>query len=116
MPQTTAILDDTRSVTLDANGSGQVTFGPQRPNLQYHIANVAVQGLAPNSTVTAIAQLFVGTVMIAGTYDGNNDSTDVDVTLYTGQTIQVLFTNGQPGDTYSAHFYGSEIRGYGAIQ
>lgn len=111
MTQTSAILDDSRSVKLNASGTGSVTFGPNRPNTQYQITNIAVDGDL-NTKPVAKARVYVGSTMIAGTYDGNQDSTDLNIYLYAGQTVIVTFEDGKSGDTYTAHFHGTEINGW----
>lgn len=61
-------------------------------------------------TSVAQARVYYGGTMMAGTYDGTQDSTEMNLMLFAGQTLRVEFSGGAPNDQYQAHFYGQEIR------
>lgn len=103
-------LDTSASVVLaGASPEGTVRLGPGKPFEVWHITNVAVSVSTANDE--PIAKVFKGDVnaknLIAGTYTGSNDSTEVDITLHPGQYISVKWFAGDAGATATASISGT---------
>lgn len=103
-------LRDSRSVVLDANGYGAVTFGPSRDPWTIQRMSVSVS----SNTSEPQANIYRGTVnpgtKISGTYSGSND-TDSQVSdnpLYPGETYTCEWTGGDAGATATISFSGLE--------
>lgn len=105
-------IRDTRSVILDANGTGRVTFGPSRPNTEWDIYRVSVK--VSSNTDEPQANIYRGSVspgsLISGTYSGSNDTDSeiTDGTLFPGQYYTCEWTGGDVGATATLTFYGQE--------
>jgi hypothetical protein len=104
-----AQLDDFASTILDANGNGTARIGPRSSRQQWQVNNVAVYTSSTVNVPTATA--YTGTPSpgssLGGTYDGNNDSTGVSVTLYPGQQLSVQWLGGDPGASATVSVYGT---------
>jgi hypothetical protein len=115
MAETERPLQDSRSVTLDANGYGVVTFGPGRPNTRWLVNRISVQ--VSSNTNEPTANVYRGTInpgtFITGTYSGSND-TDSQVSdnpLYPGEYYSVEWVGGDAGATAIVSFGGREFSG-----
>lgn len=76
-----AILDENRSVILDAAGNGTVKIGPASLNVRWQVTGASVQ--VTTNVKEPTANLYQGArgSFLGGTYTGSNDSTDLDVEL-----------------------------------
>lgn len=99
-----------RSVTLDANGNGLVTFGPERTMWIVKRASVRTSTAVNMPTAT----LYRGTVnpgsIISDTYSGSGD-TDSNINeepLYPGQFYTCQWIGGDPGALATIAFSGTE--------
>jgi hypothetical protein len=107
------VLDDAASTTLSAAGAGTVRIGPNRPATRWRVTNLAVL----TSTAVNVPQALVyrGSAspvnLIAGTSTGSQDSTDLDVLLFTGQVLTVVWSGGDVGATATASVYGQLLTG-----
>lgn len=106
MPATPQVnqLDAFKSVTLDANGNGTLTLGPKNLGQTWQVSTVAVTG---NSASTPSATVSLGSISLGGTYAGNNDSDNVNVTVWPGQTLTYKWTGGTPGAVQTGYAYGT---------
>lgn len=106
-------LRDSRSVILDGNGNGIVTFGPTRPNTEWIIHRVSVK--VTSNANEPQANLYRGTVndgtLISGTYSGSNDtdSSVNDGSMYPGEYYTCEWLHGDVGAVATATFFGEEI-------
>ena len=95
------------SVTLDANGDGTVSLGPQhvREHFQVDSASVAVAPLAGQTAPLkqAACSVYVGTSVNASTFFGTSvtgstgDTCSVNGDLQTGQLVWAVWTGGDVG-------------------
>jgi hypothetical protein len=100
------VLDEGAATTLSASGAGQVTLGPKRPNIRWRVRNLAVL----SDTGTPAARVYRGNAsppnLLAGTYSGGQDSTELDIELFPGQVLTVVWSDGTAGAYASASIYG----------
>jgi hypothetical protein len=104
-PLTAAL--NSASVTLDSNGNGTVSLGPQhvREHFQVDSASVAVAPLAGQSAPLKQAQcsVYVGTSVNASTFFGTTvtgstgDTCSVGQDIQTGQLVFAVWTGGDVG-------------------
>lgn len=98
------------STVLDGTGGGIVTFGPQTPGVSYTITSVATITSSTVNTPTFL--LYQGPVgqqnFIGGTYDGNTDSSDVNVQLFNGQVMTGVWTGGDAGAQATMSVFGNK--------
>jgi hypothetical protein len=97
-------LDAQKSGTLDATGAATVTLGPNRIGQTWHVTTVAVSG---TGAITPTANVSLGSTRLGGTYSGNNDSDNVDVMVYPGQSLSYVWSGGTPGASVTAYAYGT---------
>jgi hypothetical protein len=108
----TLALTETATVRLDTLGRGSVKLGPRRQNIRWSITSVAVTNDGTSHKPLAI--VYVGNVGTAnqyhGTYSGNSDRTDADITLYSGEYITVEWTGGDVNSLSEARITLTEDR------
>ncbi len=114
MAEQTRRITDAKTVTLDGNGDGEVTYGPGRPNTRMRITGVGVQ--TSTSTLVPTAKVYQGSAdpgrFVSGTYNGAlNSDNELDIELWPGEQITVRWENGDVGATATATFRGEEITG-----
>jgi len=105
-----APINDSASCVLSGSGAGTVTYGPQVPGVIFDLTNVAT---ITTSTVNVPTFLtYQGPVsqgnFLGGTYDGNNDSCEIAVTLYNGQVLTGTWTGGDPGAVATMSVFGTK--------
>lgn len=88
-------------------------MGPELPNQLWKLSIAAVS--VSTGTNVPTAKLYLDTIspgsMIGGTYSGNNDSTDLSVTLRWGQTLIAAWEGGDAGALATLSVYGEvEVR------
>jgi hypothetical protein len=98
-------LDALGSTTLDASGNGRVSLGPSSTRAIWNVTTVAVSGSSTVNIPTATVSL--GSLNLGGTYSGTSDSDNVNVMVYPGQQITVVWTAGDAGAAASAYVYGT---------
>lgn len=98
-------LDEVANTVLDASGNGSVTLSPRTSRQVWNVSNVAVTGSSVNKIPIAVA--YLGTTQLGGTYSGTDDSDPVDVMVWPGQSIRVVWTGGDPGASAAAYVYGT---------
>lgn len=98
----TAQLNKAASVTLDANGNGMATLGPDQGPPNWRIDGVILQTNRPGVAPIPRAVVYstgTGAQNTEGlTYDGSFDQGAADITLTRGQQLIVTWTGGKPGD------------------
>lgn len=89
------------SVTLDANGNGQVALGPTLPGTSWSPTSAAVQ--CDTNENEAYGSLYLGLNVTTGTLLGTTqtastgDSTDIAVPVWPGQSLIFAWSGGDPG-------------------
>ena len=105
-------LSESARVVLNAAGGGIARVGPRAAGVRWDVRQVTVSS---TSAAVPIAELFLGEpapgASLGGTYDGNRDSTDVQVTLYSGQLLAVVWTGGDPGASATVSVLGDNVIG-----
>jgi hypothetical protein len=108
-------LNEAKTVTLNFFGVGTADLGPSYYNEEWHVTNVAL--FVSSNAAEPTARIYVGDAVpsnqLGGTYNGSNDSTDVDVTLHPGQKITCRWgdANGDPGAKATLSVYGWQLIG-----
>lgn len=108
-------LNESASVTLDATGAGVARLGPRRAGVQWAVRKVTISSTSATSQVPT-AELFLGEpsgTPLDSTYDGNRNSTDVDVSLWSGQYLSLRWAGGTPGATGTLAVLGDNVIGEG---
>lgn len=112
MATTTRRLAESLNTVLDANGTGIIRYGPQRPNTRYVITIVRVK--TSTAVLVPQAEVFKGTVSISATRTGDDDvDSETNVELWPGEEIRVVWTSGDVGAIATATFQGEELYGVG---
>lgn len=106
--------------STDGFGSGTARVGPKYTSEIWEVTSAAVRavnvgGVSP----TIVARLYAGPPipenLIALTYDGTNDSTDLKVTLQCGDTLTCQWATDPGGlagfPTYTLSVYGTQKSG-----
>lgn len=117
MGQLTNRLDLSGDATFDSNGRAVVTIGPPRFTTQWRITNLAVSVAFASTPQTAFptAKVYLDTEspgkLLETTYDASQDSTNMDLTLFSqpGDKVVVVFESGTAGDIAHVSIYGQEI-------
>lgn len=109
------VLDESASVTLDANGNGTVQLGPRIVREHWKPNNVAVS--ASTYTKDAQCQTFMGTSIVAaelistsqtGSSGDNCGMSDID--MQPGTLLISRWTGGDVGATATMHVTGTRVR------
>jgi hypothetical protein len=95
--------------------TGRARIGPTRAGVRWDIRTISIT----SSSTVAIpqAELFLGEPGAAsfkdGTYTGSRNSTNIEITLYSGQYFTVVWTFGDPGATANVTVTGDNVIGEG---
>jgi hypothetical protein len=98
------------SATIPASGTTQVRLGPNRYGISWHITRIVVTCTTPSTqqvTFVAYRGFVSPTTMIGGTYSGQQDNDDCDITLGVGDLIVGTFTGANAGDVATMTFIGT---------
>lgn len=103
-------LEDSKRVTLNASGYGQVRFGPGNPRERWHVTSVSCQ--ASSNTAEAAFKLYRGTPsprFVTGSVSGSTGDTDseVDVWLNGGEFCTAEWVGGDPNAVATVSFWGT---------
>jgi hypothetical protein len=107
-------LNISGSVTLDANGAGRVTLGPQTgPGpANWRVDGVILQTTRPGVAPIPRAQVYLDQDNPSGsqglTYDGSYNQGTVDLTLGRGSQIIAVWSGGLAGDVASLTLTGEK--------
>jgi hypothetical protein len=93
-----------KSVKLDGNGNGTVSFAIDNSNQRWLIDEVAVQTDQAQTAAPVPACIFrtgdpVNGIFQGGTASGNLDVATGRIVLYEGDTLYAVFSGGIPGST-----------------
>lgn len=118
MADLTNRLDVAGDETIGADGRAVVTIGPPRFTVSWRVTNLAVSvlpGTGASVTAYPTAKVYLGEEspgkLLEATYNGVQDSTDMDLTLYSqpGDKLLVVFEGGGQGDVAHVSVFGEEI-------
>jgi hypothetical protein len=97
-----ADLSKAASVTLDANGNGTATLGPDNGPANWRIDGVILQTTRPGVAPIPRAQVYTNNPIPQNseglTYDGSFAQGPCDIGLSRGEQLIVVWTGGKPGD------------------
>jgi hypothetical protein len=114
MPSREVELDEYAVGQAAADGTCVVQLGPIRRQV-WQVTNEAVTCTSPlpDSTATPTARLYNGPSvagqLLAGTYDGSNDSAGVSVKLAQNGRITCVWEGADPGSTCTLSIYGTML-------
>ena len=97
---TTRPLNVSRSAVVNATGVAEARLGPQVYGETWRVRRMVVYTTTPVATQ---ARVYLNGVMptnlVAGTYSGNQDFNETDLTLQTIDTLICQWTGATVGDT-----------------
>jgi hypothetical protein len=106
-------LNEPGLTTLNAAGTGTVRIGPGRAGVRWDIRTIAVS--SSSSVKIPTAQVFLGEPsagsLKGGTGSGNSDSTDIAITLHSGQYLTVVWAAGDAGASAAVSLLGDVVIG-----
>lgn len=93
------VLFQMEQVTLDGSGNGSVSLGPATYDQEWYLvlAAVTIENMDSTNDPEPECRLFVDGMLIAGTYSGSLDSTDLNLMLSSGQKLTASWTGGPSG-------------------
>lgn len=111
-------LRESAFVTLSGAGAGVARIGPRQAGARWDLRTVTLTATTPGGTTVNVptAELFLGEpsgTPLDSTYDGNRNSTDVQVTLYSGQVLSVRWAAGDAGAQAVLTVLGDNVIGEG---
>lgn len=104
-------LDTSRSARFDAGGIARLFIGPQVFGESWRVRRMTV---STDSTSDTDARVYIGlendSRMVAGTYSGNRDFNETDITLLSLDTFIVVWDGGNPGANAIFYVQGTASR------
>ena len=102
-------LTENIQAKLNANGSAILRLGPSNAYQVWQISSVAINCdvSSPNPVVSVYNSNNPSSQFLGGTYNGAQNSANINATLYTGQQICAVFTGGQVGATVTLAVQGT---------
>jgi hypothetical protein len=101
-------LDETRSVTIAANGTGTLTMVPGNAHESWHITNSSVT--TSTAVKIPVAGIWVGAISgppKTGTQTGNSDDSDTVMDVQRGGFLSVQWTGADVGAMASVNVSGT---------
>lgn len=104
-------LDTSRTATFDAAGIARVVLGPTVYGERWRVKRMSVNTTSANDTdVRVYLNAEIDTRMIDGSYTGNRDFSETDLTLQTLDRLIVVWIAGTPGALASFLVQGTSDR------
>lgn len=104
-------LDTNRTVRFDNTGTAKVIMGPTIYGETWRVKRMAVNS---DSTADSDARVYlnaeIDSRMIAGTWSGNRDFNETDITLQTLDRLICVWVAGTPGTNASFLLWGTAER------
>lgn len=104
-------LDTNRTGVFDANGIARVTVGPTVYGESWRVRRMTVTS---DSALDSDAKVYLNSEidsrMVAGTWSGNRDFNETDLTLQTLDRLIVVWVNGTPNAHASFLLQGTKAR------
>jgi hypothetical protein len=108
---TTRPLDTNRTAVFNAAGIARLEIGPVVFGETWRIRRMTV---STSSTANTDARVYlnaeIDTRMVAGSYSGDRDFNETDITLQTLDKLIVVWVDGTPGANASFLLQGTSIR------
>jgi hypothetical protein len=91
-------LDTNRTAIFGADGVARLRIGPQVFGERWHIRRMTVNTTSANDTdVRVFLNAEIDTRMIDGSFTGNRDFSETNLTLQTLDNLIVVWVDGTPG-------------------
>lgn len=104
-------LNVSRSVVLNANGAGQARLGPQVYGESWRVRRMVVYtGQQGNAEARVYLNGVLPSNLVAGTYSGEQDFNETDLTLQNLDTLICEWTFGGVGDSATFSLQGTASR------
>jgi len=104
-------LDTNRTVTFDATGTARVTVGPTVYGESWRVRRMTVTS---DSALDSDARVYLNSEidsrLVAGTWSGNRDFNETDLTLQTLDRLIVVWVGGTIGAHASFLVQGTSVR------
>lgn len=101
-------LEESGDVVFDAAGYGVVILQPLRANENWHVTRMSIQAsssvLVPR--FVAYRRFIAPSTVIDNTYDGNNNTSNCDEDIFTGEQIIGEWSAGDVGAIGTFIIYG----------
>jgi len=95
-------LDTNRSVTFDSTGTARITIGPTIYGERWRVRRMTVTSTSDtDSDARVYLNAEIDSRLIAGTWSGNRDFNETDITLQTLDRFIVVWEGGSPGASAS---------------
>lgn len=95
-------LNTSVSATFGANGTARARIGPQVYGENWRVRRMTVSTNSLTDTdVRVFLNFEIDTQLIAGSFSGNRDFNETDITLQTLDAFIVVWTDGSPGSNAS---------------
>lgn len=104
MIETEYRLDTSVSATLVSGGATVSEIGPVLHGERWHITLFSAQGPSP-----AKLEIFRGNNKIDGTNAADNDTSNTDITLTTGEKLKFVWSGGTDGTTMICYLSGERF-------
>lgn len=101
-------LSESRSVTLDAAGSGTIILGPRKYQETWHIGIMTTVG---NSAANPDMRVYRGTALLDTTGAGNADTSSTDIIVASGENLVIAYDLGTAGAVMTFTVDGTITRG-----
>lgn len=99
-------------VTLNAQGTGQVSLGPDQGQPYWHVTGVVLQTNRPNASPVPVCQIYLDDPTAGSslglTSNGSWKTASCDQMLSRGQHIIAVWTGGQAGDVATMTLSGTK--------
>lgn len=103
-------LSISQAVTLDANGNGSVTLGPQRSFESWNITRMSTSGNSATEPVLTITRNN-STEIVDYTIKGNGDISETSLGMIPGDLMTATYTGGTAGASMQFYVEGTMTRG-----
>jgi len=118
MVSTVRPLDTNRTVKFDSTGTAKIIIGPTVFGENWRVRRMTVTSdSALDSDARVYLNAEIDSRLVAGTWSGNRDFNETDITLQTLDRFIVVWVNGTPGANASFLIQGTSERmgGYSGL-
>lgn len=91
-------LDTNRTVVFDSSGTARITIGPSVYGETWRVRRMTVTSdSAADSDARVYLNAEIDSRLVAGTWSGNRDFNETDITMQTLDRFICVWTGGTPG-------------------
>jgi hypothetical protein len=95
-------LDTNRTVIFDSTGTARITIGPTVYGERWRVRRMTVTSTSDtDSDARVYLNAEIDSRLVAGTWSGNRDFNETDITLQTLDQFIVVWVDGTPGASAS---------------